>query len=251
MFFLKKLITPFLLPPGLIILIALAALIGSLSRKNSRAAWVCFFISTLLWIFSIAPTADFLLGGLESGLLIPESPRGDVIIMLGGGVHSQTPDLSGRGSPDAGTMERLVTAARLHRRLNIPILVSGGNGYRDGTAVAPIAARFLVDLGIPPAMVLVESQSRDTYENAQFCKRLCHQKGLQHPILVTTGYHMKRALNSFESVGLKVTPYPCGLTVYPRQSFHWRRLLPHAASLHTTAMALHEWLGRIYYWVRY
>jgi uncharacterized SAM-binding protein YcdF (DUF218 family) len=251
MFFLKKLITPFLLPPGLIILIALAAFFGSLMRKKARAAWVCFLIASLLWIFSIAPTAGFLLKGLESGLDIPERPRGDVIIMLGGSVYNGTPDLSGEGSPGPGTMERLVTAARLYRRLNIPILVSGGNVYDGSTAVAPIAARFLVDLGIPPEMVLIESESRDTYENALFSKRLCIRQGLHHPILVTTGFHMKRALYCFESVKLMAAPYPCGLTVKPQQPFSWRRLLPNAASLHAASLALHEWLGRIWYWVRY
>jgi uncharacterized SAM-binding protein YcdF (DUF218 family) len=139
----------------------------------------------------------------------------------------------------------------LYRRLNIPILVSGGSVYDGNTAVAPIAARFLVDLGIPPDMVLIESESRDTYENALFSKRLCIRKGLQHPILVTTGYHMKRALYCFESVKLMAAPSPCELTVQPRQSFSWRRLLPNASSLHAAAVALHEWLGRVWYWVRY
>jgi uncharacterized SAM-binding protein YcdF (DUF218 family) len=189
-------------PPGLIILIALAFLPGSLIRQNARAALACFFIAALLWVFSITPTIDFLLGGLESGLDIPEKPRSDVIIMLGGGVFRGTPDFSGRSSPGGGTMERLVTAARLQRRLNIPILVSGGNVYNDNDiAVAPVAARFLVDLGIPPDMILIEDKSRDTYENALFSKGICGREGYGHPILVTTGYHMKRALYCFEMVG--------------------------------------------------
>lgn len=251
MFALKKLIIPFLLPPGLIVLIAMAAAIGSLLRKNFRAAWVCFCLSVLLWAFSIAPAADFVLGRLESGLTIPQAPQGDVIIMLGGGIYKNTADLSGRGAPSPGTMERLVTAARLQRRLRIPILVSGGKVLATSTAVAPIARRFLIDLGIPPEKVMIESQSRDTYENALYSQKQCTRQGWKRPILVTSGFHMKRSLYCFESVGLKVIPYPCGITVWPQKPFHWRQLLPSAESMHAIAMGLHECMGRLYYWIRY
>ena len=166
-------------------------------------------------------------------------------------MYSGSPDLSGKGAPGFGTMERLVTAARLQRRLGIPILVSGGRVPPTDTAIAPIAARFLVDLGIPSSMVLMESQSRDTYENALYSLRICKQKGYTRPILVTSGYHMKRAVFCFQSVGLKVTPFPCGFTVWPEKPLHWRLLLPSADSLQAVAMGLHEWMGRLYYWIRY
>lgn len=251
MFTLKKIITPFLLPPGLFILIAVAGMSGSLVRRNFRAAWVCFWLSLLIWVFSISPTRDIILGGLENGLTIPSAPQGDVIIMLGGGLYPNTPDFSGTSAPGFGTMERMVTAARLHRRLGLPIIVSGGRVDTSGVAIAPIVKRFLMDLGVAPDRIIIEDRSRDTYENALFSKERCEQFGFKHPLLVTTGFHMKRALFCFKSVGLNATPYPCGLTVWREKQFQWKQLLPSANTLQATSAGIHEWLGRLFYLLRY
>ena len=251
MFTLKKLLTPFLLPPGLMILIGAAAFMGSLARKNVRAAWACAFLSLMLWASAITPAVDFVVGPLESGLAIPPVPRGDVIIMLGGGVYKGTADLSGVDTPSPDTLERLVTAARLHRRLGLPILVTGGKVHPDGVSSARVARRFLMDLGLAPDKIWTEELSRDTYENALFSASICRKRGVSKPILVTTGTHMKRALFCFKTVGLPATPYPCGLTVQPQRPFEWRQLLPEASRLHAVSKGLHEWIGRLYYWIRY
>ena len=251
MFTLKKIIAPFLLPPGFFILMGLAGMAGSLVRRNFRAAWACFWLSLLIWVFSIGPTRDLVLGGLENGLSIPSAPQGDVIIMLGGGLYTNTPDFSGKSAPGFGTMERMVTAARLHRRTGYPIIVSGGRADPSGEAIAPIVKRFLMDLGVASDRIITEDQSRDTYENALFSKKLCEQRGFRHPLLVTTGFHMKRALFCFRSVGLEVTPYPCGLTVWRGKPFHWNQLLPSADSLQAISAGIHEWLGRLFYLLHY
>lgn len=251
MFTLKKIIAPFLLPPGFFILIGVTGMAGSLVRKNFRAAWACFWLSLLIWIFSIGPTRDLVLGGLENGLSIPSAPQGDVIIMLGGGLYSNTQDFSGLSAPGFGTMERMVTAARLHRRLGYPIIVSGGRMDTSSAAIAPVVKRFLMDLGVASGRIISEDRSRDTYENALFSKERCEHYGFKHPLLVTTGFHMKRALFCFKSVGLNVTPYPCGLTVWQEKPFQWNQLLPSANSLQATSAGLHEWLGRLFYLLRY
>ncbi len=251
MLFLKKLITPFILPPGLLIAVLLAAGIWSVFKKNRWAAGLCSGVGIALWLASSAPVADQLIRPLETAYPLPRSPRADVIIMLGGGSYPNAPDFSGIGVPSAGTLERMVTAARLSRHLDVPIIVSGGKLLPSDTPVAIITERFLIDLGIPQQQIILEHQSRDTYENAVFSKKICDQYGFNQPLLVTSGYHLKRAVFCFEKAGLPVTPYPCALTTWKEKEYDWRHALPDARNLSRTATALHERMGLMYYRMAY
>ncbi|MBW1803888.1 MAG: YdcF family protein, partial [Deltaproteobacteria bacterium] len=56
-------------------------------------------IALLMWSLSITPTQDVVLRGLEAGFSIPMEARGDVIILLGGGIYDGVPDFSGIGRP--------------------------------------------------------------------------------------------------------------------------------------------------------
>jgi len=246
MFAFKKLITPFLLPPGIFILLLGAMGIWALRRKNRPAAFISCISAALIWVFSISPTADLLMGGLEKGLTIPTDYEADVILMLGGSLYAKSQDLSGRGAPGPGTMDRMVTAARLHRRLGIPIVVSGGRVLLTGAPIAHITKRFLTDLGVSPDAVILEDRSRDTYENAVYCKAICERYGFKKPLMVTSGYHVKRALLSFNKVGMAVVPVPCALTTWPGKKYGWQHCLPSAAALQTLATACHEWIGLVY-----
>lgn len=246
MFAFKKMITPFLLPPGIFILLWGALGYWALRRKNRPAASISYISAALIWVFCISPMADLLMGGLEKGLTIPSDFEADVILMLGGGLYEKSPDLSGRGAPGPGTMERMTTTARLHHRLGIPIVVSGGRVSPAGASIAHITKRFLVDLGVSPDAVILEDRSRDTYENALYCKAICEQHGFQKPLVVTSGYHLKRALLCFNKVGLTVIPFPCALTTWPGKKYGWQHFLPSAGALHTLAQACHEWIGLVY-----
>lgn len=248
---LKKLIAPFLLPPGFVILL-LIAIGGWLRFRKKHAPSLCALATAaILWIISITPVADLLMGTLESDLVIPQHADGDVILMLGGGVYDKSPDFSGTGAPGPGTMERMVTAARLHLRLGVPIVISGGKVYKTGDSVAKVTHRFLMDLGIPPSELIIEERSRDTFENALYCKAICEKNGFSRPLLVTSGYHIKRALLCFKKVGLDVRPFPCAITTWPHKDYGWQGILPSAGALQTTAEALHERWGLLYYSLRY
>ena len=251
MFVLKKIITVLVLPPGLLILMLFGWGGWCLRRKVRASALVAFGLGLLIWLLSVTPTVDLLMRGLEKGYAIPKDIRADAIIVLGGAAYRKVPDLTGIGAPGRDTMMRLVTAARLYRRLGVPIIVSGGNVFGQGASIAELTRRFLVDLGVAPAQILLEDHSRDTYENALLSKLVCDRYGFRNPLLVTTGYHLKRAVLSFDAVGLKVTPFPCSLTTYPGKAYHWYHWLPGGQNFSATASALHEWLGLLYYRIRY
>ncbi|MGD9211679.1 MAG: YdcF family protein [Desulfobacteraceae bacterium] len=251
MFIFKKMIAPFLLPPGLFILILLMVGAWWWWKKKQRLALVFLGMAIIIWLPSMDPTADLLMGPLEANMPLSSNPDVDVIIMLGGATFSKVPDLSGTGAPGPGTMERLVTATRLQRRLHVPLIVSGGKVFADDGSVARVTQRFLIDLGIPPDKIYLENRSRDTYENALFSQKICQQHGFVTPLVVTSGYHLKRTMIAFNKIGMKIIPFPCALTTWSGKSYKWRNFLPSVAALYGTSAALHEWFGLLFYRIVY
>lgn len=249
LFMLKKILTPFLLPPGIFIVLLVSAAVWFLFKKYWKAALANLLIAFFMWSLSILPVSNAMLRGLESGLNLPKNPHGDVIILLGGGVYAEAPDLSGIGAPSADALPRIVTAVRLQKRLNIPVIVSAGRVFEYTSIEAPIVKRFLVDLGVPPNEIILEDKSRDTFENAKYTGDICARAGYKNPILVTSAYHMKRALMSFRKFDMEVTPFPVEFMSYENEQYNWRHFLPH--SLRGASIAIHEYLGLMFYKLAY
>lgn len=248
MFVLKKTITPFMLPPGIFILAIVLISFGMIYRRRWKLGAVNLTAGLALWALSVAPVSNFLMQGLESDFSIPENPSGDVIIMLGGGVINNVPDFSGPSAPSSSTMGRIVTTVRLCQKLQLPVIVTGGRSTDAAeTAVATIAKRFLMDLGVPEDHIIIEDRARDTVQNARLTTTICRQRGYTQPILLTAAYHLKRARMAFDAAGIQVTPFPAYFLGSRDTPFAWRQLLPRSGALHTSATALHEYAGIWYY----
>ncbi len=249
MFMLKKILTPFVLPPGLFIISLILAGAWFLYKKNRKAGIVNLIIACFAWLLSISPVSDVMLRGLESEFSIPENPQGDVIILLGGGINDKAPDISGSGAPADTMLSRIVTAVRLKQRLNIPIIVTGGKFAGHESSEAIIVRRFLIDLGVPANEIIIEEKSRDTIENAKFTSEICAKSGYENPILVTSAYHLKRSVMSFEKVGLEVTPFPAGFKTWPDKEYRWTAYLP--GDFTKASTAIKEYLGLVFYQLVY
>lgn len=248
MFVLKKGIAAIALPPGIFILIMVLIGLNLIFSRRFRIGLISLGAGILLWAMSVGPVANFLMRGLEAGYTIPAQPAGDVMVLLGGGIIDRVPDLTGTGVPSPLMMGRVVTAVRLHRRLPLPIIVTGGRGLDDdGVAEATVVKRFLVDLGIPGNGIIEEGQARDTAQNARFTAAICQEKGYHQPILVTAAYHLKRSVMLFEAAGLHVTPFPAYFLGVQPEPYQWRQLLPHATVFYISACAIHEYVGLLYY----
>jgi uncharacterized SAM-binding protein YcdF (DUF218 family) len=244
----KKFITAFLLPPGFVILVLLALALWQLRRRRWLAGLLTGASALLLWSMSTAPVADRLTLGLERPFTAPARPAGDVIILLGGGVIEGVRDLDGTGAPTPDMLSRVVGAVRLYKRLPRPIIVSGGAvaEYRSSPE-APIDGRFLVDLGVPAHQVILEDKSRDTVENAVHSARICAARGFRHPILVTSAYHLRRAVIAFRKQGLEVQPYPASFVTWPGKRYGWVHYMPSAGALAQASTALREYIGILFY----
>ncbi len=248
MFALKKIVTPLILPPGILVVAILVIALILFYRRQWKLGLANLSAAMVLWALSVSPVANLLMRGLEADFPIPQHPSGDVIILLGGGVIHGVPDINGRSAPAASTMGRIVAAVRLYRMVHLPIIVTGGRGGDAADeAVATVAQRFLVDLGVPEDRIIVEDRARDTEQNARLTTVICRKKGFSRPILLTAAYHLKRAVAAFDAAGLQVNPFPAYFLGSAAESFTWRRLLPRAGALYTSAEALHEYVGLVYY----
>lgn len=242
MIYLLKFGASFVLPPG-IFFVAFFLLAGwCWRRRQKETALLLAGITLIFYLLSTGLVAERLLGSLESAYEPPEHPQGDVIIMLGGGAMPDVPDVDGTGSLCSSPANRLLTAVRLQRKLQVPILVSGGQVYDDSGREAVIAKRMLISLGVPEQDILVESKSVNTSQNAKFSAEILREHGFQQPLLVTSAFHMKRAMLNFDKVGMPVTAYPADYMVSHHPVFHYTKLRPQTEALLDNVTVLQETL---------
>jgi uncharacterized SAM-binding protein YcdF (DUF218 family) len=92
--------------------------------------------------------------------------------------------------------------------------------------------------------IWVEDQSKDTAENATFSASILKKRGIQRIAIVSQAWHLPRAIKLFEQQGLTVYPAPTGYTHEDNEPVI--RWLPKASALDKSAIALKEYLGRIF-----
>ena len=247
LFILKKLITPFVIPPGCCVLLLFLLAAKLRCERRWRMFRLAGTLALIFWLLSVWPVARGLTQGLEKGLSLPPEPHGDVIVLLGGGLYADVPDLTGRGTPSDDMMTRLVMAVRLYRRLHLPVIVSGGSVYGKTTPEAVVDGRFLADLGIPQDQIIQETRSRDTRENALYCRKIIRQRGFRSPLLITSAYHMPRSIRAFQLAGVEVTPVPARFVTGSAMPVSWSDWLPSASALWQSSAALHEYFGLLFY----
>ncbi len=238
MFFLKKLITSLIIPPGVFIVLFL--LIAFFARKNSKKIYTASLAgAVLLYLLSIGPVKDLLLMPLEREYKKPSSLYADAIVVLGGGVY-------GSGTLKGASVRRLMGGYILHRKTGLPLILSGG-APTGGKKEALYMKELLLSIGADPGNIYTDQESRDTYENALYVKRICKEIGCARVILVTSAFHMGRSVMVFKKLGFEVVPYPVDYRyggIYNLYSF-----LPGAGSLVNSSIAIKEYIGRVYYYL--
>lgn len=247
MFALIYLVKQALLPPTVILLLLLAGFLLCRGRRRRVGTTVLALGIVLYTGLSLRPTAHLLLRPLEGPYppLAPDKvPRQGTIVVLGGGIWSR-PDLPAASQLSRASLRRLVEAVRIYRLMaEAEIVVSGGKGNPFlPQAEAPIMRDFLVSLGIPEGKIIVEAESRTTFENVERLRNLPRRRPF---ILVTSAHHMPRALGVFSRLGEPPLPAPCdvrGLWEASDPSSY----LPSAEALAASTSAVYECLGLAWY----
>lgn len=177
---------------------------------------------------------------------LPEGPVAG-IIMLGGFEDGWVS--TGRGGLAVNeSAERLTEALRLARALpEAKVVVTGGVGELLAGASADVAIRrYLTDVGVAPERIVLESKSRNTAQNAAYSLAMLQPKPGDRWLLVTSAYHMPRAVGVFRKAGFDVLPFPVDFRLRGRGDL----LMPFKSvggGLQRTDLAVKEWIGLVAY----
>jgi uncharacterized SAM-binding protein YcdF (DUF218 family) len=237
-FYLAKILWFLLQPSSLIIalLVLGAILAGTTSWRRPGRRLLAAAVAVLI-IGGITPVSDLMIAPLENRFPRADISRGDItgIIVLGGAEDARsTPPRELAGLNEAA--ERFTEAVALARRLpNARVVFSGGSGalFTTEAPESETAARLFEGLGVAKERVTLESASRDTYENALFTSRLIKPGTGERWLLVTSGWHMPRAVGCFRAVGFPVEAWPVDFRTslsfrpwrfHPAITEGWRRI---------------------------
>ena len=241
-----------LFSPFTLLCLGLLFAVANLWRKRveSKRRLLLVTVPLCVLLFLCTPVASFWSTGLLEWryALLEEVPEdADAIVVLGGGIRPPTPTL-----PEAELAEntrfRCIYAAELYKQRPIKIVVTGGI-VDDSIPVPPLAPEMkelLMSLGVSEDDILVEDQSKSTYENAALSKPILDENEIQSIVLITDAKHLMRSKSCFTAQGFDVTPAPCRRS---SDEFRWRpqSFLPRAASARSVQRAMHEWVGMVWY----
>jgi uncharacterized SAM-binding protein YcdF (DUF218 family) len=252
MFFILSKTAAFLVMPSNFLIalgfIGVALMVTRFKRAGSRIALACL---VLLGLLGFSPLGTVLTHKLESRFPPWDPARGvpDGIVVLGGVISPLLSRDYGETivNADAGRVVALVKLARAFP--NARVVYSSGDAslMANGLAEAESLYPLLDGFGIPRERVMLESRSRNTVENAVFSKDLVKPKPDERWLLVTSAYHMPRAVGCFRRAGFPVEAYPVAWRTGKRVGFHLSSFL--GGGLERLDFATHEWIGLIAYWL--
>ena len=248
-FWLSKLIWLVISPDMLMVFLAAAGLILLYAGAIKKAGILFTCLVLFMGAVTILPLGQWVLSPLENRFPVnpqlPENVTG--IIMLGGAENAYKSRLWGQ--PELkGAAERYLGFTSLAKQYPDAVhLFTGGSGNfaRPDDKDAHVAGLVFNVLGLDS--VVFEDMSRNTYENGKFSKALAKPNPGEHWVLVTTSYHMPRAVGVFEKLGWKVIPYPVDHYTYPGEKLGVT--LNFAGNLNLLTTGVREWVGLCAYYI--
>jgi uncharacterized SAM-binding protein YcdF (DUF218 family) len=248
-FIVSKTLGFFASPSNLLVCLGLAGLLLGLTRWRGIGRGLTAASLVLLGVAGLSPLGNWLIAPLEDRFPAWDAGRGapDGIVVLGGAI---SPELSlARGGPYLNeSAERITAVAALARTYpQARILYSGGTGrfILGKGAEAEIAASLFESIGLPRERLILEGRSRNTVENAKFSRTLAAPKPSERWLLVTSAYHMPRAMGLFRAAQFPVEAYPvdwrtaAGDGLFPFEAV--------SVGLRRTDTAVREWVGLVVY----
>ncbi len=255
--FLSKFLPLFVYPLGLsFILVFLALILRRQARLRNAllaAVVIILYLSSNRWVsYMLARSLEW------RYLPLNPVPQAEVIVVLGGGTE---PEQFPRPMVEVNSAgDRILYAAQLFKQGLAPvILLSGGNiTWLGGRSMTPAdeMAYILEMVGIPEQAIWMQSNSRNTYEDALYSSQILQEKGISRILLVTSAMHMPRSVALFEHQGIEVIPAPVDFTITQDgwdnlNTFELQatlvNLVPNTSSLSLTTNALKEYIGLLIY----
>ena len=251
-FVVSKILGFFALPSNDILALGLIGLALMYTRFARAGRGLATASIVLFAAFGLLPLGKMLIEPLENRFPPWDAARGvpDGIVVLGGAIDPEY--AAARGAPDLNeAAERITVVADLARKYpSARILYSGGNGrlaFRGG-AEAQFAGALIESFGVSESRLILEDRSRNTAENAIFSLQLATPKPAERWLLVTSAYHMPRAMGVFRKARFAVEAYPVDYRTRGGADL----LIPFddvASGLRRTDTATREWIGLMAYWL--
>jgi uncharacterized SAM-binding protein YcdF (DUF218 family) len=249
-FVLSKIFGFFALPSNALIVLGLVGVAIAVLRGGRAGGKLIVASLILVAIFGLSPLANALILPLEQRFppwdASRRAPTGMVVL---GGAFDTLVATTRADIPLNEAAERMTASAALARTYpQARIIFTGGTGslLYGGPTEGELARRFYASLGIAAERVTIEEESRDTAENAVLTKPLADPKPGDHWLLITSAYHMPRAVGAFRRVGFMVEAYPVDYRTRGVEDL--ARPFPSLGEgLRRGDTAMREWIGLVIY----
>ena len=252
-YYIIQFITAFLLPPGNILLLFVTSIF--LFKINiDYARRLLIFSCALFYLISMPITSIIMIHFLEDFPALSQEKinnhNAKAIVILSAGREGFAMEY-GNDLVGLSTYERLRYGAYLHTKTNLPILVTGGLA---DTEHIPLGA--LMDESLKRDFHLTakwqENRSRNTAENAMFTWEILEKENIDTIFLVSKAWHLPRSVDIFEQQGFTVIPAPTGFEGFKSKTkIDFFDFLPQSEAIKLSYSALHEFVGRAWYFIRY
>lgn len=248
-FLLKKALAAMFMPLTVCLLLFGLGMVYVLLRRSREALAPFAIAGLLLYALSLNTVAGFLIRPLERAYpaldlktqtLAAKSVKW--VVVLGSG-HWSDRALPASAMLGDTALFRLTEGLRVAGRIPGALMLLSGGKYRDEQSCAQVMAAAAVDLGFDPARIVLSDQSLDTHDEAVNIKSLV---GGDPFVLVTSAAHMPRAMRLFRQQGLSPIPAPADF----RHKGEPELLLPYPGNIQTCHLAVHEYLGLAWAFVR-
>lgn len=250
-FWLKKLISAFLMPLQFSLLLLTAGVLLVALRRRVRLGW-WLLVSGLVVLLAASnkQVGLRLLSPLEARYpsipdlspphaLPPELARCRYIVVLGGG-HTDNPMLPPLQSLSPSAYGRAVEAARLALALPDARLIVSGPANGDNESHAERLVKAIGEFGIARDRFIKIEHARDTEDEAHAAHAIA---GAAPVALVTSAWHMPRSMALFRGAGVDALACPSDFQARPNIDFRWNDWTFDLTGLDRTTLAVHEYLG--------
>lgn len=249
-FIVSKLAWLVLAPSNALLLLIGIGLALQLMRWRAVGRLLTSVAGCTLLVIAFGPWGALLSRPLENRFPRPPdglaAPAG--IVVLGGSTDERVSNARDQVTIIAAAT-RVTTGVELSRRFPSARLVfSGGSAAMipHSRTEADDTRRIWTALGVAPDRITTEDQSRTTFENALFTRRMLGPKPGERWLLVTSAIHMPRAVGTFRAVGFPVVPYPVDYRT-TNTRLDWLPAADATENLHRFDTAAKEWVGLLAY----
>lgn len=255
MFLIKSFAMPLV---WILVLLFTGLVLMKCSRRKTapKVGWVLVLLATLLLlVLSFPPFANALTYSVESRVPAPDADvlsTLDVIVVLGGGGFPSggfrtEAELSDRSYP------RLYHGVRLFQQGHATVIAFSGGEIREGKErEAEIMKAMALQMGVPAEKIITETASSTTHENAAGLAKLLPAGSNRRIGVVTSATHAMRSARTFAGhfPDDTIVPVPVHYQ-YDPDAWRVKNLRPTADAFVRSTRALHEWIGLLWYRIRY